>query len=277
MFLNQVHIFTGFVACFWWNCYTASPFHITPKEKIVSKKHDDIYATPLNELVDFTFDEKVADVFPDMIQRSVPGYGMLITTIGLLSERYAQAGSRCYDLGCSLGAVSMAMRQRIPHADCTIIGVDNSQAMIDKAGELLARDGGSVPVELLCDDIQNVAIEDASVVVLNFTLQFIPPDQRLTLLTRIYRGLRPGGILVLSEKIAFEEEGRQQFHETLHHDFKRAQGYSDLEVSQKRTALENVMIPETLKAHQARLKQAGFAFGDIYFQTFNFASLVAIK
>jgi len=243
----------------------------------VSKKHDDIYATPLNELVDFDFDEKVVDVFPDMIQRSVPGYGMLITTIGLLAARYAQAGSRCYDLGCSLGAVSLAMRQRITQPGCTIIGVDNSPAMIDKARELLARDPGSMPVELVCDDIQNIAIEDASVVVLNFTLQFIPPAQRLALLTRIYQGLRPGGILVLSEKIAFEEEGRQQFHETLHHDFKRAQGYSDLEISQKRSALEKVMIPETLKVHQARLNQAGFAFGDIYFQAFNFASLVALK
>jgi len=243
----------------------------------VSKKHDDIYATPLNELVDFTFDEKVADVFPDMIQRSVPGYGMLITTIGLLAARYAQSGSRCYDLGCSLGAVSMAMRQRITQPDCTIIGVDNSQAMLEKARELLERDAGEVPVELVCADIQEVAIEDASVVVLNFTLQFIPQEQRQELITRIYKGLRPGGILVLSEKIAFEEPGRQQFHETLHHDFKRAQGYSDLEISQKRSALEKVMIPETLKNHQARLKQAGFAFGDIYFQTFNFASLVAIK
>jgi len=239
--------------------------------------YDDLYAHPLNELVDFAFDEKVAAVFPDMIQRSVPGYSMLITTIGLLAARYAQDQSRCYDLGCSLGAVSLSMRQRIGCEGCQIVAVDNSPAMIERARELMERDPGRVPVELVCADIQEVAIENASVVVLNFTLQFIPQEERLALLTRIYRGLKPGGILVLSEKIAFEEEGRQQFHETLHHDFKRAQGYSDLEISQKRTALENVMIPETLKVHQARLKQAGFAFGDIYFQTFNFASLVAVK
>ena len=113
--------------------------------------------------------------------------------------------------------------------------------------------------------------------VLNFTLQFILPEERLGLLQRIYAGLKPGGILILSEKIAFAEPGRQQFHVELHHDFKRANGYSDLEISQKRTALENVLIPETLACHQQRLQAAGFAFADIWFQCFNFASLVAIK
>ena len=247
-------------------------------KQTVTKKQDAIYATPLNEIIDFNFDEQVADVFPDMIQRSVPGYGMMISTIGILAAKYAQSNSHCYDLGCSLGAVSLAMRQRINQPDCDIIAVDNSQAMIERGRELLARDSlPTVPVQMLCADIQDVRIENASVVVLNFTLQFIPLSERLALINRIYQGLKPGGILILSEKIAFEEPGRQQFHDELHLDFKRANGYSDLEISQKRTALENVMIPETLTCHQQRLKEAGFGFGDIWFQCFNFASLVAIK
>lgn len=242
------------------------------------KKQDAIYATALDEIIDFRFDERVVDVFPDMIQRSVPGYGTMISSIGILAARYAQPDSHCYDLGCSLGAVSLAMRQRISQPGCDIIAVDNAPAMIERGQQLLASDTSSdVPVKMLCANIQDVAIEKASVVVLNFTLQFIPLSERLELITRIYHGLMPAGVLILSEKLAFEEPVRQKFQVESHHEFKRANGYSDLEISQKRTALENVLIPETLACHQQRLQQAGFGFSDIWFQCFNFASLVAVK
>lgn len=244
----------------------------------MTRKTDAIYAAPLQQIIDFQFDERVVAVFPDMIQRSVPGYGLIIANIGILAGQYAQTGSHCYDLGCSLGAVTLAMRQRITQPDCDIIAVDNSPAMIERGRELLALDRvPAVPVTMICADLQEVTVENASVVVLNFTLQFIPPEKRLALLQRIHGGLRPGGILILSEKIAFSEPERQQFHEELHHDFKRANGYSDLEISQKRSALERVMIPETLACHQQRLQAAGFVSSELWFQCFNFASLVAFK
>lgn len=242
------------------------------------RKQDDIYASPLNEIIDFDFDEKVVEVFPDMIQRSVPGYATMISTIGILAAKYAQANSRCYDLGCSLGAVSLAMRQRINQPDCTIIAVDNSEAMVERGLQLLASDClAKVPVEMVCADIRDVMIARASVVVLNFTLQFILPDDRLALLGHIYRGMNPGGLLILSEKIAFEDPFKQEFHNAAHLDFKRANGYSDLEISQKRTALERVMIPESLACHKQRLQEAGFTKSEIWFQCFNFASIAAIK
>ena len=242
------------------------------------KKQDAIYATALDEIIDFRFDERVVDVFPDMIQRSVPGYGTMISSIGVLAAKYAQANSHCYDLGCSLGTVSFAMRQRIRQPDCDIIAVDNSPAMIERGRQLLASDSFSAtPITMLCANLQDVAIENASIVVLNFTLQFIPLAERPALISRIYRGLKPGGLLILSEKMAFAEQERQCFHVESHHEFKRANGYSDLEISQKRTALENVLIPETLACHQQRLQEAGFGFSDIWFQCFNFASLVAVK
>lgn len=242
------------------------------------KKQDEIYASPLNEIIDFDFDEKVAEVFPDMIQRSVPGYGTMISTIGILAANYAQPNSRCYDLGCSLGAVSLSMRQRINQPGCKVIAVDNSEAMVERGLELLASDSSSrVPVEMVCADIQDIAIEDASVVVLNFTLQFIPLDDRLALITRIHKGLKPGGALILSEKMAFDDQIKQDFHTEAHHDFKRANGYSDLEISQKRTALDRVMIPESLTCHKKRLQEAGFPMSEVWFQCFNFASMVAIK
>jgi len=239
---------------------------------------DSIYASPLEDLIDFRFDERVVDVFPDMIQRSVPGYGTIISTIGVFAGKYAQANSHCYDLGCSLGAVTLSMRQRIKQENCDIIAVDNSPAMIERGQKILASDKSStVPVNMVCADINDVDIENASVVVMNFTLQFIPLEQRLDLIKRIYQGLKPGGVLILSEKVAFDEPIRQNFQIDIHHDFKRANGYSDLEISQKRTALENVLIPETIPTHQQRLSEAGFGFSDVWFQCFNFISLVAVK
>lgn len=238
---------------------------------------DNIYSAPLQQMVDFRFDERVVNVFPDMIQRSVPGYATLISNIGIMAARYVQANSHCYDLGCSLGAVSLSLRHAIQATDCKIIAVDNSQAMIDKARDVLAEDKQSVPVELCCADINEVEIENASVVVMNFTLQFIAPEFRQALIQKIHDGMLPGGVLILSEKLAFEDPDTNQFHIDAHHDFKRANGYSDLEISQKRSALEKVLIPETLSQHQARLHKAGFSFVEKWYQCFNFVSMVAVK
>lgn len=241
------------------------------------RKQDSIYASPLEELVDFSFDERVVDVFPDMIQRSVPGYGNIISMIGILAANYAQNKSHCYDLGCSLGAASLSMRQRITQTDCDIIAVDNSAAMIERAQTIFNSDKSNVAIKLICADLQDIRIENASVVVMNFTLQFIPLAERLALIKRIYEGMKPGGIFILSEKITFDDPATDSFQTKIHHDFKRANGYSDLEISQKRTALENVLIPETLVTHQQRLNNAGFESSHMWFQCFNFMSLVAIK
>lgn len=242
------------------------------------KKQDTIYAKPLEQMVDFRFDEKVVDVFPDMIQRSVPGYATLISNIGILAAKYAMDDSHCYDLGCSLGAVTLSMRQRIKKQNCRIIAVDNSPAMIEKAHHILASDiDADNGVQLVCEDIADTMINNASVVVMNFTLQFIPLVQRQQLINQIYQGLKPGGIFILSEKLAFPDADINTFHIEAHHDFKRANGYSDMEISQKRTALENVLIPESLEQHQQRLRAAGFGFTEKWYQCFNFVSMVAIK
>ncbi len=241
-------------------------------------KQDDIYASPLDEMVDFRFDEKVVNVFPDMIQRSVPGYATLISNIGILASKYAVADSYCYDLGCSLGAVSLSMKQRINASGCSILAVDNSKAMIDKAKLVFtANDDSPTPVELICADIADIEIHNASVVVMNFTLQFIATELRQALVQRIYDGLKPGGVLILSEKLAFDDTQLNQFHIESHHDFKRDNGYSDMEISQKRSALEKVLLPESLDTHLHRLQSAGFTFTEKWFQCFNFVSLVAVK
>jgi len=240
---------------------------------------DRLYTAGASEVQDFVFDERVVRVFPDMINRSVPGYGMIVPMAGLLARRYARDNSTLYDLGCSLGAVALAMSQAVRASNARIVAVDNSPAMIARLCETLgaADREALIPVQPVCGDLQEVPIENASVVALNFTLQFVEPASRLPLLRRIAAGLLPGGILILSEKIRFDAPREQSLHTEWHHDFKRAQGYSDLEISRKRDALENVMQPDSEPRHRERLLEAGFSEVYPWFQAFNFLSLVAFR
>ena len=241
------------------------------------KHKDNIYSQYRERVADFVFDDAVAAVFEDMIARSVPGYATVIAMTKVFAEHYAQADSVCYDLGCSLGASTLAMRNGIVQPGCKIVAVDNSAAMVAKCREVAALDKGQVPVEVVCADIRDVAIENASVVVMNFTLQFLAPDQRDAMIGKIYDGLRPGGVLLLSEKIAFEDQEKDAFETDMHHEFKKLMGYSDLEVAQKRKSLEIVLLPDTLDIHRKRLKQAGFSKTYLWFQCINFMTLAAFK
>ena len=243
----------------------------------MNSNRDRIYAAPKETRGDFVFDKLVARVFPDMINRSVPGYASVIAMTGVLAAEYVQPDTLCYDLGCSLGATAIAMQGGIRVPGCRVIGVDNSEAMLDRARERIDTVKNKTPIELICTDIQDIEIADASMVVLNFTFQFIPVDQRSRLLKKIYSGLRPKGILVLSEKITFDDPEEERLQIEMHHAFKRANGYNDLEISRKRSALENVLIPESLNTHKQRLREAGFSRADVWFQCFNFISLVARK
>ncbi len=238
---------------------------------------DSIYARSLDRLVDFNFDEKVARVFPDMINRSVPGYASIVSMTGILAAEFHQPGSYCYDLGCSLGASSLSMAKAIKNDNFYIKAIDNSADMLSQAGRYINLESCQNRIELICDDVNNITINQASVVVMNFTLQFIDPKRRGALLQKIYQGMLCGGILILSEKLAFNNTAQQQLLIDMHHYFKKANGYSELEIHQKRQALENVLIPETLEQHKERLQQTGFRQIEQWFQCFNFSSLIAIK
>lgn len=243
----------------------------------MTHERDKVYADPRPMIVDFTFDESVAAVFPDMIRRSVPGYDAIITQLGLFAERYVQPDSYIYDLGCSLGAATLAMRRHARAHNCRIIAVDNADAMVERCRQHMANDSSSVPVEIRCGDVRQTPIENASLVVLNFTLQFLAHDERLPLLQKIAAGMRRGGVLVLSEKIVADDPTEQAFQDGMHMQFKRANGYSEMEISQKRTALENVLIPDTIDTHTERLHQAGFTNVHIWFRSFNFVSFAAFR
>lgn len=238
---------------------------------------DLIYSNPHKQVKDFAFDAQVVEVFPDMISRSVPGYNTIIDTIGRLSQQFVKENSNIYDLGCSLGAATLAMRKGISENNCQIIGVDNSKDMVKRCKLHIEAFKGNTPVEIIEGNIQDIEITNASMVVLNFTLQFIERSQREALLTKIAKGLNPGGLLVLSEKVSHGDSKTDELLIDLHHKFKRDNGYSELEVAQKRSALEKVMLTDTTEQHINRLKNAGFNHISPWFQCYNFISFVAIK
>jgi len=241
------------------------------------KKHDNIYANPLSKVADFKFDESVVDVFPDMIQRSVPGYETIIHTIGELAKSAVSDNSNVYDLGCSLGAASLSIARATQDKTFNIIGVDSSEAMVERCKRVVQAFTLTNPITIEQAYAQEVEITNASMVVMNFTLQFIPPADRAALLSKIYEGLNPGGILVLSEKIRHPTLRGNELLIDLHHQFKRDNGYSELEVSQKRAALEKVMLTDTFEEHETRLKNAGFTDVVMWYKCYNFTSLIAVK
>ncbi|MEM7479310.1 MAG: carboxy-S-adenosyl-L-methionine synthase CmoA [Planctomycetota bacterium] len=238
---------------------------------------DRIYAQPLSQVGDFVFDERVVEVFPDMIGRSVPGYSSVVSMTGELAPQYAADGEIVYDLGCSLGACTLPMAMNLP-SNCKIHAIDSSEAMIRKLSSRLSDLPQDAAEVLLTEaDIVDLEFQPSSFVVMNFTLQFIPLEQRKDLLRRIAAALKPGGALILSEKVRFFSEDEQHLMTELHHAFKKANGYSALEISQKRSALENSMFPEAIEDHRERVISAGFSQFSCWFRCFNFVSMLAIK
>lgn len=238
---------------------------------------DRIFAETEADAGSFEFNDAVADVFPDMLERSIPGYAATIDAIGMLAARYVQPGTRCYDLGCSLGAGALAMRRNIAVPGCEIIAVDVAPAMIRRCRELVSADDSEVDVSVIEGDVCNVNIEKASMVVMNYTLQFLSLEQRDSIIGRIYDGLIEGGVFILSEKVVDEDPEIEELLIEMHHEFKRQNAYSDLEISRKRAALENVLVPETMPTHMARLQNAGFRRAGVWLRHFNFVSIIATR
>lgn len=236
---------------------------------------DQVYRQRRDHLVDFSFDDTVAAVFPDMIRRSVPGYETVVPLTGLLAARALRddrpGPRRAFDLGCSLGATTLAILRCVGDLSCDIVGVDDAPAMIERARQEVT----DPRVRFLCQDIREIALEPARAVTLNYVLQFLPPADRLDMLVRLHDALTPDGVLLLAEKIRFEDAATQQDYDAAHLDFKRANGYSELEISQKRTALENVMIIDSEEIHRARLQEAGFSRVRKWYQCLNWAAFEA--
>jgi len=238
---------------------------------------DDIYRANDAAIEPFEFSERVVRVFPEMIERSVPGYRLLLDYTPLVVRRAVQPNTRIYDLGCSLGAATLAARRAVQTNGVRVIAVDDSLPMVARCREIVAADNSRVPVDVVHADIRDVELEIASVILLFFTLQFVPTAARDELIRRIHDGLVDGGVLLLAEKLAFESADEQRWMDAHHADFKRGQGYSDLEIARKRQALENVLVPDSRDVHHRRLQQAGFSEVHDWFQALNFCCMAAVK
>lgn len=243
-----------------------------------SRKRDSVYQHPLDQLADFEFNSQVVGVFEDMINRSVPGYGSIVHSLAQFARLYAQDNTHCYDLGCSLGASALSMQAGLSDKkNVRIIAIDNSLSMIERAASFVSQSHNDAIIDLQHSDILDVSISNASLVTLNFILQFIEPKQRNSLLSNIYQGMTKGACLVLSEKVRFDDKQSQQTLTDLHHRFKSDQGYSELEISQKRDSLENVMLIDTQTIHIERLNNVGFSHVQQWYQNTAFVSYYAIK
>lgn len=226
---------------------------------------------------DFRFSAEVAEVFDDMLNRSVPNYHQVIDMTAQLLERHLAKGDQVYDLGCSTGTTLVELARRLAPLGLHFTGVDNSAAMIRKAALKAALYSKKEQIDFLEKDITDLRLEDAGAIILNYTLQFVRPLQRAEFLSKVYGFLKPGGLLIMSEKIISHDAVLNRSFIDLYHAFKRAQGYSELEISQKREALEHVLIPFSIAENRKLLSAAGFSSAETFFQWFNFISFIAIK
>jgi len=233
---------------------------------------DQVFAEPYSKIKSFAFDEKVVAVFPDMIKRSVPGYDTILKGTAMLAMKYVQPNTHVYDLGTSLGAVSLTVDQALGDQGLTIHAIDTSEPMINGLKKTLSTQTIHNTIKARLEDVDAVEIEGASLVVSNFTLQFMPSEGRQANCQKIYDGLIPGGVFVLSEKLR-----SSQTMIDFYHGYKKINGYSDMEIAQKRQALEDALRPDSLDAWLDRLHAVGFSQIEVWFKAFNFVSMVAIK
>jgi tRNA (cmo5U34)-methyltransferase len=237
---------------------------------------DEVFREP-QPIADFRFGEKIAAVFDNMLDRSVPFYQEMQRMIAEMAVDFATEGSNIYDLGCSTGTTLLNLDAAV-EARVKLIGVDSSDEMLKRCRLKLAERGFKHEYELVCADLnRGVAIENASMVMLVLTLQFIRPLYRETLVKTICGGLNENGCLIIVEKVLGEDSVFNRLFIKYYYDMKRSHGYSELEISQKREALENVLVPYKLMENREMLLRAGFRYCDVFFKWYNFCGMVAIK
>ena len=243
----------------------------------MATQRDEVYREPRSQVADFKFDRSVAGVFDDMVTRSVPFYGEMQRMVVEMARDFAVPGTNVYDLGCSTGTTFANLH---PHLDPSIrfVGIDNAVDMLEQCRAKFVAQHVDRPYELLTRDLnEGVTIENASLVTLVLTLQFVRPLKRERLMGDIHRGLNPQGCLILVEKVLAEESLFNRLFINYYYDLKRREGYSDTEIAQKREALENVLIPYKLLENRELLLNTGFRAVDVFFKWYNFCGIVAVK
>jgi len=238
---------------------------------------DTVFADPRMQIGDFRFDATVAAAFDDMVSRSVPFYDEMQRMVCELASDFAEPDTRLYDIGCST-ATSLALLDRTVHPDVHFVGIDNSREMLDKARAKLDKLAPKRSVDLVCQDVnQALQVENASVVLMLLTLQFVRPLYRERIVQQIAQGTRKNAALILIEKLVVHDSRLNRIYINHYYDYKRRMGYSDVEISNKREALENVLVPYRFEENRELLKNNGFGKVEEFFRWYNFCGIVAIR
>jgi tRNA (cmo5U34)-methyltransferase len=250
-----------------------------PVDRAVIKPHDKVFAKKRERIPDFSFNGETAAVFDDMLPRSVPMYEEIQRMVADLVSDFAVDDSSIYDFGCSTCTSFLAIDRLLPkERDVRFVGLDSSPEMLERAREKLAAEKFQRPFELRTADLnQGVHVDNASVALMVLTLQFVRPLYRDDLLASIYRGMKHNGCIILVEKVLGESSTLNRLFIKYYYDLKRRNGYSDLEISQKREALENVLVPYRLDENRELLRRTGFRNVDVFFKWFNFCGMLAMK
>jgi len=225
----------------------------------------------------FVFDDRVANVFDDMADRSVPFYREVIAMTCQILQKFLREGDQVYDLGCATGSTLLELARQLDLKGLEFTGLDNSAAMLAKARAKAEMFSKSERVNFLEQDILSAELKETGAVVLNYTLQFIPPPEREAFLKKVHSFLRQGGVLIVSEKVLGSDVALNDEFTSFYHDYKKKRGYSELEIARKREALENVLVPLSIQENIDMLRAVGFVSVESFFQWYNFASFVAIK
>lgn len=239
-------------------------------------KRDTLFSTD-TQSQDFSFNAQVAEVFDDMLERSVPCYRQVMHMTAQLIAPFIANHDRIYDLGCSTGKPLLTLASLFSNETLEYIGIDNSQAMIDKARCKAELFTNTTQFEFILGDITRIQLKPCKVILLNYTLQFLRPLIRANLLRKIHEALLPGGIIIMGEKIISHHSKLNRVFIDLYFDFKREQGYSEIEIAKKRETLENILIPFSIAENKTMLKDAGFSQCETFFQWFNFTSFIGVK
>jgi tRNA (cmo5U34)-methyltransferase len=239
--------------------------------------HDEIFAEPKALPTDFQFDHKTAAVFDDMVSRSVPFYHETQRMMGEIAADFAVDGTNLYDLGCSTGRTLIELAP-VVSPGVQFVGIDNSEEMLAQAQRRLAEQQVARPIKLVHADLhEGVVIENASIVIMNLTLQFIRPLYRERLIDAIHHGMTERGCFILVEKLTVKDSLLNRLFIKYYYAMKRRNGYSEMEIAQKREALENVMIPYRLEENRDLLHSAGFRHIEVFVRWYNFCGIVAVK
>lgn len=242
---------------------------------------DDIFAEPSARPTDFAFDATTVRVFDNMVSRSVPFYGEIQRMVAELAVDFAEPGTNVYDLGCSTCNSFLQIDRRMAAGKgegVRFVGIDNSEEMLDKGRTKLKAARFARPYSLSTADLNGeVEVENASVVMMVLTLQFVRPLYRERLVRSIHQGMNDNGCLILVEKVLGEHSTFNRLFIQHYYEMKARNGYSQLEIAQKREALENVLVPYRLEENKELLRAAGFRYADVFFKWYNFCGLIALK